>query len=218
MCVIALFELVGGMPLNTDLLRTERIKIAVQFFLTAICSFALGFVIPYVLSVEFYEGFSDRVASHFVSAFDCCADAYECAVCVLKYSAYDAISIAVIFLASFAAFNYALTNLALIYCGLRVGLAISFLSAFVGQTELDFLLDGVSYAVFVIFKVCVTALILYYAYSAALRSVSLRRTTPSGRTLSSSADVLKFLIYTFSCTAAALILTGLYCWLVYVFK
>ena len=211
-------NLYNGISKTRDSVRVERLKIAFQFFIVTAVAFVIGIIVSRSLSSDFGEGFTVDVSSHFENLFINCATIYDHVECLLKYSAVDVICIGAIFLVSFAAFNYIVTELVLLYCGLRCGISVSFLSGFVGASEYAYSVGILRYLVFVFFKTAVMLLVLYYSYTAAVFSGSLRRTMQSGRMVISPKSALKFFVFTLACIGSVLILLGLYSWLVYILK
>ncbi len=218
----------GGVALDTcsyigfskkrELIRIERLKIVFQFLLMTVFSFVVGCLIASSLSADFYESSVVGVSSHFEKLFINCATVYDHAKCVLIYSFGDVLCIAMIFLVSFSAFNYIATDLVLIYCGIRCGLSICFLSAFIGGADYLYSIGIIRYIVFVFFKTAIMLLLLCYAYTAAVSSSALRRTVPNGRIVISPQAAAKFLLYTLACMGSVLMLSGLSCWFMYLLK
>ncbi len=207
-----------GSARNRELIRIEKLKIAFQFLLMTVCSLIIGILISRALSADFYENSVLGVSSHFETIFINCSVAYDYILCIAAYSVYDLVCIIGIFLVSFAAFNYVATDMILVYCGLRFGLSVSFLSAFIKNASFAYSIGIIRYIVFIFFKIAVLLLILNYAYIAAVSSISLRRTASNGRMVISSGALLRFMVYTIACAGSVLILSGLYCWLIYLLK
>lgn len=207
-----------GSASDSRVMRLERVKIAFQFLLMTVCSLTIGFLISGALSDSFYEESVLGVSSHFETLFVNCGSIYDYISCIALYSIYDIICIAVIFCVSFAAFNYVATDFVLVYNGVRSGLAISFLFAFVTAERCSYGIGLGRYTVFIIFKLAILVLLFSYSYRAAVSSSTLRRTEKNGRIVINPRMALRFLLYTFANVGSVLVINGLYCWLIYSLK
>lgn len=203
---------------SRELVRVERLKIAFQFLLMTVCSLVIGHMIARALSDDFYKSSVVGVSSHFETLFINCTAIYDYISCILRYSIWDIACVAVIFFVSFAAFNYSVTDIVLVCLGVRCGLSVSFLAAFIRDGSYDYGIGVMRYIVFVFFKVTALLLILNYSYVAAVTSTSLRRTAESGRLVIHPPSLIRFLLYTIACVGSLIVLSGLYCWLIYLLK
>lgn len=204
--------------LKNDPLSVERAKIGFQFVLMTVCSFLMGALLISFLSVEFYSQSVLRVSTHFETVFINCSDVKDYIFSILLYALGDIISIAVVFVVSFAVFNYTVSDIVLIYNGIKVGFAVFFLYSFVSNTSIAYNIGVLRYIIFVFFKAVLLLLILDYSYRSAVYSAKFKSVNKAGRPDIKPKVLFPFMLNTLTYIGAVIILNGLYCWLMYVLK
>ncbi len=203
---------------RTDQERLERIKILFQFILMLVCSVIIGWLVVNSLTETFYQNSVLGVSTHFETVFINCKTFYDYIKEILLYALSDILSVFVIFVVSFSAFNYLVCDLLLVYNGLRIGTSVSFLSAFISNSIFAYNIGLLRFVVFVFFKAVVLMLMLDYAYRAALYSQKLKLTAPNGRPNVKVKVLLPFIVYTLTYIGSVIIINGVYCWLIYLLK
>ena len=203
---------------NSDPQKLERVKILFQFLLMLICSAIIGYGIAKNISEDFYQSSMLGVSAHFETVFLNCNIFYDYLKTVLIYAVSDILSILIIFVISFSAFNYIVSDILLIYNGLRMGFSISFLSVFVSNALFGYNIGVLRYTAFVFFKAVALTLIFDYAYRAAVYSLKFKIITPNGRPNVKIKVLFPFVVYTLTYIGSVIIINGAYCWLIYFLK
>ena len=199
-------------------IQTERFKIVLQFALTVLCSFVIGLLLIRILPEQFYSASILKVSTHFETVFINCEIPYDYIRCILKYSLPDIICIITLFGVSFFTFNYVATNLVLIYNGARSGGVSAFLWAFISSATLSYGIGVLRYTVFVVFKMLLLALIFDYSCRSALYSHKLKEVSDAGRPNVKARVLLPFILHLLTYLGSAIILNGIYCFLIYALK
>jgi hypothetical protein len=194
------------------------VKILFQFLLMVLCSATIGWMLVNTLSEASYHNSEFRISSHFETVFINCKILYDYIKAILLYSLSDILSLLIIFVASFSVFNYIVSDLLLVYNGMRIGFSLPFLYAFISDPVFVYNIGLLKYIVFVFFKVGILILILDYAYRAAVYSQKLKITAPNGRPNIKIKVLFPFIIYTFTYIGSLIIINGAYCWLIYFLK
>lgn len=207
-----------GSNFRGDPQKLERIKILFQFVLMLICSIIIGLMLVNSLSETFYQNSMLGISAHFETVFINCKTFYDYIKAILLCALSDILSLLIIFVVSFSAFNYAVSDILLVYNGLRIGFSVSFLSAFISNSLFAYNIGRLRFVVFVFFKAVILLLILDYAYRAAVYSRKLKLTTPSGRPNIKIKVLLPFTVYTLTYIGSVIIINGVYCWLIYFLK
>jgi len=208
----------GRPPAKGDPISIERAKIGFQFILMTVCSFIMGALIISFLNEEFYGKSVLRVSTHFETVFINCSEAREYIFSILLYALSDIISVAAIFIVSFAVFNYVASDIVLIYNGIKSGFAVFFLYPFVSNASLAYNIGFLRYLIFVFFKTIILLLILDYSYRSGVYSVKLKTFNNTGRSDIKPRVLFPFVLNTLTYIGAVIILNALYCWLMYILK
>lgn len=203
---------------NGNSLKLENIKILFQFLLMLICSLTIGGVLIKSLPETFYQSLIVRVSAHFETVFINCDGIYDHIKTILLYALSDILSVAIIFVVSFSAFNYVLSDFLLVYNGIRTGASVCFLYMFISNPVFVYNIGLLRYIVFLFFKAVILILIFDYAYRAAVYSRKLKITTPSGRPNIKIKVFFPFVMYTLTYIGSLIIINGAYCWLIYFLK
>ena len=198
--------------------RTERAKIAFQFVLMSVCSLIMGHLIARSFSDAFYVDRSLNVSTHFEAIFLHCSNFGDYFTCILSYALSDLLCVLLIFCVSFATFNYIISDLVLVYSGMRTGLVISFLMFFLSDTNTSYNVAPIKFIVFVVFELLCLIIVWDYSYRAAIHSYELKKVTVSGRSAANTSVVVAFLINTAMYLGTILLISGSYCWLIYILK
>ena len=197
--------------------RLERIKILSLFSSVLLISCILGAIMANYISSSSYANYMFLISTHFETAFLDSSGFVDCARIVTRYALPDIISVLAVFAASFSICNYLITNVVLIYNGLKIGLSIAFLAQFNANNGL-YTVGNTKVIIFALIEFITLLLILYYSYRSALSSVALRRTDQSGRPNLKTKDFLQFASKTLACIGGVLILNALYCAFIYILK
>lgn len=203
---------------KNDPLSIERAKIGFQFILMTVCSFLMGALLISFLSEEFYAKSVLRVSTHFETVFINCSELREYIFSVLLYALSDIISIAVVFVVSFAVFNYIASDIVLIYNGIKTGFTVFFLYSFVSNASLAYNIGSLRYLIFVFFKAVILLLILDYSYRSAVYSAKFKTFNNMGRPNINPKVLFPFILNTLTYIGSVIILNALYCWLMYILK
>lgn len=207
-----------GSNLRGNPQRLERIKILFQFLLMLVCSFAIGWMLANSVSEAFYQNSVLGISAHFETVFINCNTFYDYIKAILLYALSDILSVFIIFIVSFSAFNYVISDFLLVYNGIRVGFSVSFLSSFISDPIFAYNVGLLRYIVFAFFKAVILLLILDYSYRAAVYSQKLKITSPNGRPNIKIKVFLPFIVYTLTYVGSVIIINGVYCWLIYFLK
>ena len=198
--------------------KLEKMKIAFLFSSVSIISAIFGGLVANYISTEIYTSSLFLISNHFETAFLECSDFMEYANIIARYSLSDIISLLIIFAVSFSMLNYLVTDIVIFYSGMKFGVSVVFLGGFSRASDLPYTVGKIRLFVFVVIELAILLLMLYYAYHAAMSSVSFRRTDASGRPNIKTRDILLFLLKTAACIGAMLILNTVYCCLLYILK
>ena len=201
-----------------DVLAIERAKIGFQFILMTVCSFTIGALFISFLSEEFFAQSALKLSTHFETVFINCSSIREYLFSVLLYALSDIISIAIIFVVSFAVFNYIASDIVLIYNGIKTGFTVFFLYSFVSNVALTYNIGVLRYWVFAFFKAVILLLILDYSYRSAVYSAKFKIFNNTGRPEITPKVLFSFILKTLTYMGAVIILNALYCWLIYILK
>lgn len=196
--------------LKLSLPRIERVKILFQYFLMLFCAFVLGALIKNFLSENYIISLHEIICGHFNSDLFSYSKSAEMLIQVIKYSLSDIISVSLIFVSSFAVFNYISSDLVLIYNGIKYGFSAFFL---ISEMFTDTQIAGISFFdvfSFILFKLSILAVLLTYSYYSAIYSSAFKRQAPNGRSVIIWKPLASYLVATLSCIGAFLMLNALY--------
>ena len=197
--------------------KLERMKILCLFAFVLFISCAFGCAIANYISAETYGNYLFRISTHFETVFLKCSRLVDCARIVAIYSLPDVISILVVFAASLSICNYLITNIVLLYNGIKFGITFIFLTHFNFNNSL-YMLEKSKIFIFVLVELITISLLLYYSYQAALSSVELRQLDSNGRSNIKTKDFLQFSLKTIACVGGVFILNTFYCGFIYLLK
>ena len=196
----------------------EKMKISFLFSSVLIVSALLGILIANYTSASIYPNSVFLLSNHFETAFLRCTDFFGCVKTIALYSLSDIILLLIIFAVSFSMLNYLLTNIVLFLGGMKFGISVAFLLSFTRMSNLPYSIGNIRIFVFIASELLILALLLYYAYSAAISALGFRGTNVSGRPDVKTRDFLIFFVKTAACVGAIVILNAIYCLLLYILK
>ena len=191
---------------DTNNIRLERCKIAFQFTLMVVASIICGICISRMLSDTFISTATNKICQHFFTvkvprAF------FEYFVDYLKISAFDIALITLILIFSFSFINYVISDLILVFAGIRLG----FFARLIATSGITFA-DKVA---FYIFKPITMAMLFAFSLLMALHSLEIRRFSSNGRLIKNRKKLYSMLICSITFIGLILISNGLYCLCIY---
>ena len=139
---------------DTNNIKLERYKITFQFALMVIASIICGICISRMLSDMFVSAANDKICQHFFTVKMPRA-LFEYFVDYLKMSAFDIALITLILIFSFSFINYVISDLILVFAGIRLGFCASLIAT-----------SGITFAdkvAFYIFKPITMAMLLVFS-------------------------------------------------------
>ena len=198
--------------------KLEKIKIFFLFSSALLLSATVGILVARDISTELYAGSLFRISTHFETAFLKCSKFVDCAKIVALYSLSDVVSLLRIFAAAFSILNYLITDMVLLYNGMKLGVTVAFLVNFNDKNDSPYHVGNIRLFVFILFELMILSLFLYYAYLAATSTDTLRRTESNGRPNIKTKDFFQFATKTAACVGAVFIINSLYCLSLYILK
>ncbi len=203
---------------NISAEKLEKMKISFLFSALLLLSTVCGILITNYISEELYPNSLFRVSTHFETAFLKSAGLIDSAKIIAIYSLPDIISFLIIFAASFSIVNYLISDIIIIYSGIRFGVSVAFLINFANKSSFSYSVGNVRLWLFILTNLMMLSTLLYYAYQAAISSVSFRRTDPNGRPNIKTKDFITFALKSAACIGIVFMLNTLYCFFIYMLK
>ena len=201
-----------------DLEKLERLKIGFQFLFVLVFSSTVGIILARSVSDNFYANWVFRISTHFETVFINCTSLFDYVLAVCRYSLFDLVSVIIVFAVSFSVLNYILTDIVLLYSGVKFGVSVAFLVEFLKRSSSVYSVGRVRLFIFILFEFAFLALLFAYSYATARSSARLREVSSVGRPNLNATEVLKFSAKALAYVGAVLILNFLYCFLLYVSK
>ena len=196
----------------------EQIKILFQFLVTLLFAFISGALLCGACSDAFISSSQTVITTHFNSLFFGAIRLHDVFSTIITYSLpYIFVMIAIAVL-SFSVFNYLVSDIVLLICGVKVGFSITLLlnNIFFGQS-----IQGVSvlsFLMFSMFRILILVLVVCFAYRASLFSRNISFRNNNGRYYLEPLKILSFAVITAAHIGALVFTNGVYCAIAFVLK
>jgi hypothetical protein len=188
-------------------IRIERYKIAFQFFLMLTASIICGVCLTKILSEGLRSNAYEKIIRHFISA-KIPRTFFEYFVDYIKMSSMDILIILGIFIFSFSFINYVVTDILIVFIGMRFGFGAFLLSSTLNVSFTDKM-------AFYIFKIIIIVMMFVFSYMMAVYSLEIRRFSSNGRLINSKRKLGSMIICFVTFIGLILISNGLYCLCIY---
>ena len=196
----------------------ERLKILFQFLVTLLFAFISGAILCGACSDTFHSSSQIVITKHFNSLFLGAISLQDVFLTIITYSLPYIFSIITIAVLSFSVFNYLVSDIVLLICGIKVGFSITLL---LNNVFLDQSVQGVSvlsFLMFSMFRILILVLVVCFAYRASLFSRNISFRNNNGRYYLEPLKILSFAVITAAHIGALVFINGVYCAIAFVLK
>ena len=198
--------------------RTEKLKIIFQFLTTAIISFVLGSLLLGACSDSFEAFAQNKLNAHLSCLFYGIGDFKDAFMTIVMYTLPYIFSVIVIAFLSFSVLSNLASDIVILSCGIKIGFSITlFLNCLTYGSDLQNV-NLLKFLIFAVFRVFILALIIWYAYKAALFSKNISCRNSSGRFYLEPSRILSFMAITMTNIGALIFINGVYCAIAFVLK
>ena len=195
--------------------KIERFKILFQYALMVLCSCVVGVLFHSFLGSDYLLGIYSAIEDHFNSLALYCDTLTKAAVAIVKYSSAEIISVLLIFISSFAVFNYVACDVILIYNAFRFAFSATLLLSAVHSPWADIGISSLEAVSFAISRLAIILVLLIYSYYSAVYSCALRVQKENGRSSFKYRHIASYFLVTLSYVGSLLIINAFYLLFIY---
>ena len=196
----------------------ERIKILFQFLVTLLFAFVSGALLCGACSDTLVVSSQIAINAHFNSMFSGAVSFQDVFSTVVAYTLPYIFAIIAIAVLSFSVFNYLVSDVVLLICGVKVGFSITLLLSSVSSSQNIKAVTFLSILMFSIFRILILVLVVCFAYRASLFSRNISLKNNNGRYYLEPLKILSFSVITAAHIGALVFTNGIYCAIAFVLK